>query len=158
MLHWTRRVDPAAVDRQLVNFLAKMANAPTEVLWLFPMNQLAFIRAFYRWAARRGGRYPFCAAVHPDRAGRAGDRLHQIHEPVDGQVSGAGQGGGSKKVMGAGKAILVRQFIGESLVLSFVSMALAAAITYLALGPFDHLVGKQLTLDLVKPVHSCSVV
>ena len=93
------------------------------------------------------GRHPFRAAVHADRADHPGDRLNHLYEPVDGQVATErAKEVGVRKVMGAGKGKLVRQFIGESLVLSFVAMMLAVGIVYLALPAFNQLVGKALTI------------
>jgi putative ABC transport system permease protein len=65
---------------------------------------------------------------------------------------------GVRKVMGAGKLSLVRQFLSESVLLSFISVILAVGIVYLSLSGFNKLVDKKLTLDLLKPVHLLSLV
>jgi ABC-type lipoprotein release transport system permease subunit len=147
------KADPAAVDRQLAHFLAKKANAPTAVLWLFPMNSWHLYSHFTDGRPDGKGDIRFvtlftlialiilaiaCINFMNLSTAKSAERAKEV---------------GVRKVMGAGKVKLVLQFIGESLALSFISLALAVGITYLALGPFNQLVGKHLTLDLLKPVH-----
>src|SRR5215831_7803827 len=60
---------------------------------------------------------------------------------------------GVRKVLGAGKRKLIGQFIGESLMMSFISALLALAIIYLVLPAFNTLVEKQLIVDILNPVH-----
>ena len=59
---------------------------------------------------------------------------------------------GLRKVMGSGRPSLVLQFLGESLILSFVALLLALCLTevVLTLTPFNALMGKNLRLDLIK--------
>ncbi len=51
---------------------------------------------------------------------------------------------GIRKVVGAQKGSLVAQFIGESILLSFIAGTLAIIIVQLCLSPFNTLVGKEL--------------
>lgn len=51
---------------------------------------------------------------------------------------------GIRKVVGAQKGSLVAQFIGESILLSFIAGVLAIIIVQLSLSPFNTLVGKEL--------------
>ncbi len=60
---------------------------------------------------------------------------------------------GVRKVMGAGKRMLITQFIGEALIMSFVSALLAIGIIGLALPGFNSLVEKELLLNLLNPLH-----
>jgi predicted permease len=60
---------------------------------------------------------------------------------------------GVRKVMGAGKGKLVAQFIGESLIMSFLSVLVAVGLLYLLLPAYNSLVEKQLTIDLFNPMH-----
>jgi putative ABC transport system permease protein len=60
---------------------------------------------------------------------------------------------GVRKVLGALKRILIGQFIGEALFMSFISVALAIGIIYLIIPPFNSLVGKHLELGLDDPWH-----
>jgi len=53
---------------------------------------------------------------------------------------------GLRKVAGGRRSDLIKQFLGESVVLSFVSLALAIGLAELALPLFNNLAGKHLTL------------
>ena len=53
---------------------------------------------------------------------------------------------GLRKVTGARRSDLIRQFLGESVVLSFLGLALAVILLSLAFPLFNHLAGKHLTL------------
>ncbi len=54
---------------------------------------------------------------------------------------------GMRKVMGAGKADLVKQFFGESVISSLVSLILAVIIVEMLLPSFNELSGKNLFID-----------
>lgn len=60
---------------------------------------------------------------------------------------------GVRKVMGAGKGLLITQFIGEALCMAALSVVAGVAIIYLVLPLFNQLVQKQLTLGLNNPLH-----
>ncbi len=60
---------------------------------------------------------------------------------------------GVRKVLGAGKNKLIGQFIGEALFLSLLSTVLAVLIIYLSLPAFNTLVEKQLSLNILDPLH-----
>ncbi len=60
---------------------------------------------------------------------------------------------GVRKVLGAGKNKLIGQFIGEALFLSLLSTLLAVLVIYLSLPAFNTLVEKQLSLDILNPLH-----
>ena len=61
---------------------------------------------------------------------------------------------GVRKVLGAGKGKLIMQFIGESLMMSFISALLAVGIIYATLPAFNSLVQKDVFLNLLNPTHS----
>lgn len=60
---------------------------------------------------------------------------------------------GVRKVLGAGKSKLIAQFLGESLVMSFLSALLAVGIVYLLLPLFNTLVDKHMQMDIFNPLH-----
>jgi putative ABC transport system permease protein len=60
---------------------------------------------------------------------------------------------GVRKVMGAGKNRLIVQFIGESLLMSFMAVILAIAIVYLVLPMYSTLVKKTLGINLFNISH-----
>jgi putative ABC transport system permease protein len=51
---------------------------------------------------------------------------------------------GMRKVLGAHRGKLIRQFLGESLLLSFISLLIAIILIYVLLPVFNHLVSKDL--------------
>jgi ABC-type antimicrobial peptide transport system permease subunit len=59
---------------------------------------------------------------------------------------------GVRKVLGAGRGILVKQFFGESIMMSLVAMIVAGLIVFLVLPSFNLLVEKKLSFDLSNPV------
>jgi ABC-type antimicrobial peptide transport system permease subunit len=58
---------------------------------------------------------------------------------------------GIRKVVGAQKRWLVTQFIGESILLSFLAAILAIIIVEISLGGYNTLVGKELYIDFSNP-------
>ena len=54
---------------------------------------------------------------------------------------------GIKKTVGASRKSLIFQFMGEAVLMAFVSLTVALALASLLLPQFNHLTGKQLSLD-----------
>ena len=50
---------------------------------------------------------------------------------------------GLRKVVGAGRKQLIAQFLGESLIISFLSLLIAIGIVWLLLPAFNHLARKE---------------
>ncbi|PWL39953.1 ABC transporter permease [Flagellimonas aquimarina] len=59
---------------------------------------------------------------------------------------------GLRKVIGAGRRQLILQFLGESLIISFLSLVLAIGLVYLFLPAFNHLSQKELVFSLTDPL------
>ncbi len=57
---------------------------------------------------------------------------------------------GMRKVVGAIRAHLIRQFLGESLILAFFALILAVTAVKVALPSFSRFVGRDLSLNLVR--------
>lgn len=55
---------------------------------------------------------------------------------------------GMRKVVGAERADIIRQFMGESIILSGIALLLAIGLVYMLLPAFNNLAEKQLTLDI----------
>jgi putative ABC transport system permease protein len=53
---------------------------------------------------------------------------------------------GIKKVVGAGKKQLVFQFLGESILLTFIAVVLSVGLVYLLLPQFNRITGKEISL------------
>jgi hypothetical protein len=65
---------------------------------------------------------------------------------------------GVRKVVGAVRASLTRQFIGESILLSFISLLVGLVMVHLSLPFFNSLTGKQISINYFNPVLSASLV
>jgi putative ABC transport system permease protein len=60
---------------------------------------------------------------------------------------------GVRKTLGARRRTLISQFMGESLMLAFLSVVVAVIILFLTLPAFNNAVGKELTLQWTSPWH-----
>lgn len=65
---------------------------------------------------------------------------------------------GVRKVVGAGRQSLIRQFIGESLLISFIALSFSLIIVHLLLPVFNDLTGKHIRMDYTNPVISVSLI
>jgi predicted permease len=65
---------------------------------------------------------------------------------------------GVRKVLGAGKKMLIMQFIGEAVFTAFISAIIALALVALILPSFNTIVQKQLSLGLANPMHLLGLV
>jgi ABC-type antimicrobial peptide transport system permease subunit len=68
------------------------------------------------------------------------------------QAAGRSKEIGVRKVIGAGRFLLIRQFIGEALLLTFLSLLVAILLSAILLPAFNELTGKQLSLPVTQPV------
>jgi ABC-type antimicrobial peptide transport system permease subunit len=151
-------MDAATVDRQLQHFLAKKKDGMKTELWLFPMNgwhlfwhttdgyldgkgNIRYVRLFFTIALIILA--IACINFMNLSTAKSAERAKEV---------------GVRKVMGAARGKLVRQFIGESLVLSLVATLLAVGIVYVVTPAFNQLVGKQLTIDLLNPLHAGALI
>lgn len=64
------------------------------------------------------------------------------------KASGRAKEVGIKKTVGASRGVLVRQYLGESLAVSFISLAAGVLLVDILLGKFNDITGKQLSLTL----------
>lgn len=60
---------------------------------------------------------------------------------------------GVRKVIGAGKSDLIRQFLGESMMISFVSIVLALFVLYLSMPLLNQLTHSELSFSSLKDIH-----
>jgi ABC-type antimicrobial peptide transport system permease subunit len=60
---------------------------------------------------------------------------------------------GVRKVLGSGRAKLIGQFIGESLLMSFLAVLVAICILYLVLPSYNLLVQKNLSPYIIRPIY-----
>lgn len=58
---------------------------------------------------------------------------------------------GIRRVTGANRGMLISQFLGESLLLTFIACLLGLGIVFFVLPPFNELFGVELSLDVANP-------
>lgn len=142
---------PETINHKLKNFLATKTESKSEC-FLFSMNDW-YLRNEFTDGKISGGRIKYvnlfslvaiivlvlaCINFMNLSTARSEKRAREV---------------GMRKVMGAGKKMLVTQFMGESLIMSFASLLLAIGIVYLAIPYYNELVQKELEPDLLKPSH-----
>ena len=147
------RTVPSTVDRQLQHFLATKKDGVKSECFLFPMDSWHLYSHFTEGRPDGKGDIKYvrlfflialiiltiaCINFMNLSTAKSAERAKEV---------------GVRKVIGAGRGKLIWQFIGESLVLSFVSALLAVGIIYAVLPAFSQLVGKPLTMGLTEPLH-----
>jgi putative ABC transport system permease protein len=65
---------------------------------------------------------------------------------------------GVRKVLGAGRGSLIRYFLGESLCMATLATVLSVFIMWLVLPAFNMLVGKELRLNILQPLHLIALI
>jgi len=60
---------------------------------------------------------------------------------------------GMRKVVGASRKSLIMQFLGESLVLATISSLVAILLIYIFIRPFNAMIGQELQVNLLAPLH-----
>lgn len=142
----------AALNKQLDGYIQTKEPKSNGKLSLFPMSQWRLYNNFVN-GVQEGGRIKYvnlfsliawiiliiaCINFMNLATARSEQRAREV---------------GVRKVMGAGKKMLISQFIGEALMMSFISALFAIGIIALALPAFNSLVEKELSLNLSSPSH-----
>ena len=140
----------AALNHQLHGYIQSKEAEANSRLFIFPMKRWRLYNSFVN-GVEDGGRIKYvtvqyswiilviaCINFMNLATARSEKRAREV---------------GVRKVMGAGKGMLMSQFIGEALIMSFLSALLAIAIVAVALPGFNALVEKELSLNLQNPLH-----
>ena len=143
----------AAINRQLSHYIASKTKPDnTTVCFLFAMNNWNLHNSFTD-GKMNGGRIQYvklfsfiawiilliaCINFMNLSTARSEQRAKEV---------------GVRKVMGAGKGKLIGQFIGEAVIMSFISVLLAIGIIYAAMPSFNTLVQKELAVNILEPLH-----
>ncbi|HEY4877415.1 MAG TPA: FtsX-like permease family protein [Puia sp.] len=146
----------AAINGKLINYLSTKVSGAKNQCFLFSMNDW-HLRGNFVNGVQEGGSIKYvklfssiaiiilliaCINFMNLATARSEQRAKEV---------------GVLKVMGAGKNTLIGKFISESLLMSFVAVLVAIAILAVALPFYNDLVQKQLSLDLLDPVHLASL-
>ncbi|MGN6213079.1 ABC transporter permease [Parafilimonas sp.] len=148
--------DPASINQKLKNYLSTKVDGNTAQCFLFSMNDWHLRNNFVN-GVQDGGNIKYvklfstialiilliaCINFMNLATARSEQRAKEV---------------GVLKVMGAGKKSLIGKFISESLLMSFIAVLLAVAMLYAILPFYNNLVQKQLSLDLLNPLHISSL-
>jgi len=146
-------VNPETVNKALYNFIPKKLPGALSHVFIFPMKDW-HLRSVFKDGKQTGeGRIQnvrlfsiiawiilliACINFMNLATARSEKRAREV---------------GVRKVLGAGKKMLVAQFIGEALFMALLSAIIAAFIVVLLLPAFNMLVQKQLTAGFNNPMH-----
>ncbi len=148
-------INAADVNKQLYNYIQQKQNAETTTAhaFLFNMNDWHLYNEFDNGKQTGGGRIEYvrmfttiawiilliaCINFMNLATARSEKRAREV---------------GVRKVLGAGKKVLVIQFIGEAFFMAILAAIVAVIIIYVALPAFNSLVQKDLLLGLTNPIH-----
>jgi len=146
-------VNPATVNKQLYNFIQQREPQSIARPFLWNISQWHLYDQFDNGKATGGGQIEYvhlfsiiawiilfiaCINFMNLATARSEKRAKEV---------------GVRKVLGAGKKILIAQFIGEALFMAMLAAIAAVIIMSLILPAFNTLVQKQLTLGLNQPLH-----
>jgi putative ABC transport system permease protein len=147
----------ASVDKVLYNFIQKRSKAAVPRPFLFAMKDW-HLRFKFEEGKQTGGRIEFvqmftiiawivlaiaCINFMNLATARSEKRAREV---------------GVRKVLGAAKSSLVRQFIGEAMIMSVLGVLLAIGLIALALPSFNSLVEKTLVLNLLSATHILALI
>jgi putative ABC transport system permease protein len=140
--------DVAAINDKLTNVNRDRNAASTDSFFLFPMNDWHLYFSFSNGHPDGKGNIRFvrlftiiaciillvaCINFMNLATARSQQRVKEV---------------GVRKTLGAGRRILVSQFLSESMMLAFFSMLLSLVTVYFVIPSFNSLVGKELTMRL----------
>jgi predicted permease len=151
------KANKGLIDKKLDNYLKAKGTSIVAVPFLFSMNDWRLYSKFEE-GKQTGGRIQFvrmfsiiawiilliaCINFMNLATARSEKRSKEV---------------GVRKVLGAGKKILVAQFIGEAMIMAFLSLVIAIGIIYLILPSFNSLVDKKLLIGFDDPLHLSFIV
>jgi putative ABC transport system permease protein len=146
-------IDPETVNKQLYGYIQKRVPTALGHSFLFSMNDWHLYDDFKDGKKTGGGQIEYvrlftviawiilfiaCINFMNLATARSEKRAREV---------------GVRKVLGAGKKLLVLQFIGESVFLALISSIIAVVIIMLVLPAFNTLVQKQLSPGFGSPYH-----
>ncbi len=156
--------DIAAINRQLADpkydFTTqhREADVSTDHIFLFPMKDWRLRNQFENGRMTGGGRIQYvrlfsmiawivlfiaCVNFMNLATARSEKRSREV---------------GVRKVLGAGRGSLVRYFLGESLFMATLATLVSVLLMWVTLPAFNMLVGKQLELGILEPLHLAALV
>ncbi|WP_183574801.1 ABC transporter permease [Mucilaginibacter sp. X5P1] len=150
-------VNPQTVNKQLYSYIQKRVPTALGHAFLFSMNDWHLRDDFKEGKMTGGGQIEYvhlftviawiilfiaCINFMNLATARSEKRAREV---------------GVRKVLGAGKNLLIMQFIGEAIFMAVIAALVSVFIIILVLPAFNILVQKQLTLGLGNPMHIISL-
>lgn len=145
-----------AIDKQLTHYLATKQNGATNTLFLFNMNDW-HLRDKFENGVQTGGAFRYVRLFSLIAAAILLIACINFMNLSTARSERRAKEVGVLKVIGAGRSSLIGKFIGEALLLSFLSVLLAVALLYIFLPAYNALVNKQLHINLFHPTHLLSL-
>ena len=145
--------DPAAVNKKFYGFIQSKQKEAIARPFLFSINDWR-LRSRFEEGKQTGGRIEYvrlfsiialliiiiaCINFMNLATARSEQRAREV---------------GVRKVLGAARGMLIRQFMSESMVTAFVAVIIAGLIVLFTIGPFNELVEKKLSFSFSNPVIS----
>jgi predicted permease len=142
-----------SINKQLYNFVQKRSPTSSGHVFLFSMNNWHLRGAFENGQPTGGGQIEYvrlfaiiawiilliaCINFMNLATARSEKRAREV---------------GVRKVLGAAKRNLIFQFIGEAMFMAFVAAVFAVVIMELVIPAFNLLVQKNLSLNIMNPLH-----
>jgi putative ABC transport system permease protein len=152
------QADLRAINKQLYHFIATKLSDSTVRTSLFPMKDWHLRWSFEDGKQTGGGRIIYvrlfttiawiilllaCINFMNLATARSAQRAKEV---------------GVRKVLGSGRSRLIRQFIGEAMIMSLLSVLAAVLMMTLALPAFNLLMAEDLSLHLSDPMHLAALV
>ena len=143
---------PSAVDKKIYGYIQTKASDAIPRLFLNSMHDWR-LRSHFEEGKRVGGRYQYvrmftiiawiilmiaCINFMNLATARSEKRAREV---------------GVRKVLGAERRMLVTQFIGEAMLMSFMAVLVSVLLLFILLPSFNTLVEKHLILGLNQPIH-----
>jgi putative ABC transport system permease protein len=138
-------VDPAQFNQKIAGFL-KTKNPKTTGTLLLQRFSSGYLHGKYENGVQAGGRIEYVRLFSLIAAFILVLACINFMNLSTAKAAGRMKEVGIKKVVGASRAALIGQYLGESLLMSFLSLVAAIGLVSLLLAPFNALTGKQLAL------------
>jgi predicted permease len=144
-------VDVAALSKKIEGFLSQFEEAQNQVKLLLHPARDWHLRATFRDGENVGGQITYVRLFIVVAVFILLLACINFMNLTTAQATKRGKEVGVRKVMGGDKTSLLKQFLGESVFLTFLAGLLALFLVYLSLPLFNHLLKTDLSLDIFQP-------
>ena len=146
-----------AVDKKIKEFIKKRNEGSVVDLFLFPLPEWRLFHDF-EGGKQAGGRITYVRAFSIVAVFILLIACINFMNLATARSVNRSKEVGVRKVVGAQRGSLIRQFIGESMLVSFVSLILALLLVHALMPFFNDLTGKKISLDYANLLISGSLI